>query len=373
MQAEKQRTQPLKYHLRGHDHAEEESAGATSFWRRVFRPRPRAARLLSALLRDVSRSFYLTLRLLPQPIRPQIGLAYLLARATDTIADTQIVPLDRRLAALNALRERIQGRRTQPLEFGELAGHQASPAERRLLERIEEAIEVLETLREGDRGRIREVLATITSGQELDLKRFADAGPERIVALQTRSGLEDYTYRVAGCVGVFWTRMCKAHLFPVAPMHEAALLRNGVWFGQGLQLVNILRDLPADLRQGRCYLPAEELAQAGLQPQDLLDAANEPRFRPFYDAMLDQAEARLAAGWEYTNGLPWKFARVRLACALPVLIGIRTLAALRRQQVLAADRRVKISRREVWTLLLLAVASYPWKPAWNDLPHAARS
>jgi len=36
-------------------------------------------------------------------------LAYLLARATDTIADTGLVPAEQRLAALAALRERILG------------------------------------------------------------------------------------------------------------------------------------------------------------------------------------------------------------------------------------------------------------------------
>ena len=44
--------------------------------------------LLTGLLKSVSRSFYSTLRILPPAIRPQIGLAYLLARMTDTVADS---------------------------------------------------------------------------------------------------------------------------------------------------------------------------------------------------------------------------------------------------------------------------------------------
>jgi farnesyl-diphosphate farnesyltransferase len=93
--------------------------------------------MLTALLRDVSRSFYLTLRVLPSSIRPQIGLAYLLARTTDTIADTELVAVDQRLAALQSLRERILGSRTGPLDFGELARQQGSPAERTLLAVLE--------------------------------------------------------------------------------------------------------------------------------------------------------------------------------------------------------------------------------------------
>src|ERR1041385_2659752 len=93
--------------------------------------------LLISLLKDVSRSFYLTLRILPKKIRPQIGLAYLLARTTDTIADTEIVSLDRRLESLRALRERISGASAAPLSFGELTRQQSSPAERELLEKTE--------------------------------------------------------------------------------------------------------------------------------------------------------------------------------------------------------------------------------------------
>src|SRR6266699_2522820 len=83
---------------------------------------PASPELLTSLLKQVSRSFYLTLRVLPGAIRPQIELAYLLARATDTIADTEIIPVETRLQALDALRERILGKKTTPLDLREFAG-----------------------------------------------------------------------------------------------------------------------------------------------------------------------------------------------------------------------------------------------------------
>src|SRR6186713_850283 len=67
----------------------------------------RSPELLTSLLKEVSRSFYLTMRILPSAIRSQISLAYLLARTTDTIADTEIIPVERRLEALERLRARI--------------------------------------------------------------------------------------------------------------------------------------------------------------------------------------------------------------------------------------------------------------------------
>lgn len=334
--------------------------------------------LLTRLLRDVSRSFYLTLRVLPAAVRPQIGLAYLLARTSDTIADTELLPLEQRLKALGTFRERMLDRNLAPPDFGELARCQTSPAERQLLEQCGESLARLRTLAPDDLRLVRQVLDTVTSGQELDLRRFAPLEstlqrgggkpkPARqpVVALQNDTELDDYTYRVAGCVGEFWTKLCRAHLFPQAKLDEVQLLADGVRLGKGLQLVNILRDLPADLCKGRCYLPADRLAVGGLQPADLLLPENEPKLRPLYREYLDRALAHLAAGWAYTNALPRGQVRVRLACAWPILMGVRTLQRLRTASVLDPRRRVKISRREVRGILCRSVLRYPWRAAWE--------
>jgi farnesyl-diphosphate farnesyltransferase len=323
--------------------------------------------LLAGLLKDVSRSFYLTLRVLPGKVRAPIGLAYLLARTTDTIADTQLVALDQRLEALRHLRERIQGLNETPVDFGALARQQASHAEGVLLEKCEASLALLRSLPCADGQLVREVLNTITSGQELDLRRFAGASASSLIALRTDAELDDYTYRVAGCVGEFWTRMCRARLFPNAPLDDAFLLANGVRFGKGLQLVNILRDLAVDLRQGRCYLPAERLAELGLKPDDLLQPANEPRVRPLYHAYLDRAEAHLLAGWAYTDALPRGCVRVRLACAWPIQIGRETLTLLRAGNPLDPQARIKVSRRQVRGLMLRSVLLYPWPAAWKKM------
>ena len=335
--------------------------------------------LLTELLKAVSRSFYLTLRVLPGSVRPHIGLAYLLARTTDTIADTELVPVERRLAALEEFRARIASGSSRAISFGDLAALHpdqtggASNAERLLLERAEEIVTFLNAFPTEDQRLIREVLSTITGGQELDLRRFGNATPEKIVALQTDNELDDYTYRVAGCVGEFWTKMCHAHVFPNAPFHDAALLRDGVRFGKGLQLVNILRDLPRDLQQGRCYLPLERLARVGLKPDDLRSAHAIEKLRPVYNELLDLADGHLAAGWHYTNFLPRSAVRIRLACAWPILIGAKTLAQLRTANPLDAERRVKVSRSEVKQIMGATLLRYPFSKAWQRLFERARN
>ncbi len=320
---------------------------------------------VTSLLRDVSRAFYLTLRALPPAVRDPIGLAYLLARASDTVADTELIAVDLRLQALARLRERIMGRATGPLDFGALAREQGSAAEQALLRRCDEAIHLFDATEAADRRRIRLVLETIISGQEWDLRHFGAENSAGLRAFETEADLDDYTYRVAGCVGEFWTEMCWAHLF-ATPAPEAELFRaNGVRFGKGLQLVNILRDLPVDLRKGRCYLPSTRLQPAGLAPTALLVPENMAAFRPLYDSYLDAAESHLAAGWDYTNAIPRAQWRLRLACAWPILIGLGTLRKLRAENVLDSTRRVKISRSEVRWLIARSVVLYPWPARWR--------
>jgi len=353
------------------------------------------------LLKAASRSFYLTLSVLPARVRPQIGLAYLLARTTDTIADTELVPLAQRLDALQKLRERILGQSSAPLNFGELAKQQGSAAERILLEKVEGSLALLKTLSPADLKLVCNVLTTITSGQELDLRRFAGSAgvppavcgvapqtssdgatpsaaretralPQKIIALETAAELDDYTYRVAGCVGEFWTKLCRAHLFPGARLDEKQFIADGIRFGKGLQLVNILRDLPADLKNGRCYLPAQRLDEAHLFPEILLSPAAMEKFLPLFHEYLDKAESHLAAGWRYTNTLPFGQFRVRLGCAWAILFGLRTIEKLRAASVIELRQRVKISRGEVWRIVFVSLLACPVPFVWRKLFSPAR-
>jgi farnesyl-diphosphate farnesyltransferase len=161
--------------------------------------------------------------------------------------------------------------------------------------------------------------------------------------------------------------MCLAHLFSRTGLKTEWLIEKGIRFGKGLQLVNVLRDVPADLRKGRCYLPAEGLARLGLQPRDLLDPEKETRLRPLYNEWLSRAEDHLRAGWEYTIALPWSAFRVRLACALPILIGADTLTLLKTGRILDPERRIKVSRPQVKRAFRRAVFFYPFPKLWNRL------
>ncbi len=320
--------------------------------------------LRGPVLRSVSRSFYLSLRILPAALREPLSLAYLLARATDTIADTPEPPVALRMDALNQLAAGIQGtagRETAAWLRRSFAPLQTDEAEQMLIERLPALLDWLDELEAGDRDEVRSVLEKINRGQRLDLERFdaststSTSTSTSIRALRTAGELEEYTYLVAGCVGEFWTRVCFAHVKNFSERSESGMRELGVRYGQGLQLVNILRDAGDDLRNGRCYFPEDELQSLGVAVGDIL---REPeRVLPVISRWREEAGRGLQAGIEYASAI--RNRRIRFATALPALIGARTLALLRDGGPAIFDCRVKVPRAEVRKMILASALASP--------------
>ena len=303
--------------------------------------------MLTALLRGVSRSFYLTMRALPGPVRGPIGLAYLLARTADTIADTATLPPDERLARLLAFRAQVQG-----AEGSWTVPEAEDPAERRLLEAAPRALALLDQTAEADRARIRSVVITLSEGMEMDLRTFPAVESGEIGALADRAALDRYIYLVAGCVGEFWTEMTMAHDRALRHWDAAASAAAGVRFGKALQLTNVLRDTSRDLRKGRCYMPADELAALGLAPSDLLRPERSERAWPVAASLVRLALEHYAAAESYILAIPRRALRLRLAALWPALIGLRTLEALaRNSRWLDPAHPAKISRGAVYRIM----------------------
>jgi len=302
---------------------------------------------IDLLLKGTSRSFYLTLKALPSKVRSQIGLGYLLARISDTIADSIKGSTSQRLEALEQYNDRIQKRSKTLPKLTNLAQLQHNPAEAELLEKASIPVSYLEEFSNTDQQYIRRVLDTIISGQTLDLQRFAYANANTIISLNTEDELDDYTYRVAGCVGEFWTHISLNHLFEVDAAKEAQLFENAVLFGKALQLINILRDLPEDLRAGRCYIPATVLSEHNLKPTDLLEQKTMDRFQPIYNSYLNKTVDYFEAAASYIDMLPFSQFRMRGACTLPVIIGLKTVKLLQQENILKNKNRIKVSRPEV--------------------------
>ena len=173
---------------------------------------------IDRLLETTSRSFYPTLKYLPKKTRGQIGLLYLLARVADTIADSKVGETSVLLQHLEDYNDVVQGRSANLPDFSDLADLQTNEHEAELLRNVESVVEGLQVYEKEDQQRMLECLDIIVSGQTLDLERFGPANEGgHLSALDNEEELDDYTFRVAGCVGVFWTKMSLAHLMSLPP------------------------------------------------------------------------------------------------------------------------------------------------------------
>ncbi|WP_133648049.1 phytoene/squalene synthase family protein [Paraburkholderia flava] len=315
--------------------------------------------LLGPLLKRVSRSFYLTLAVLPAGMRDPIGLAYLLARAADTIADTSLLPPARRLECLLSLREQVMG---TPDEAAlrtlatEVAGQQTDSGEKTLLESLGPALAILAQFDETDRAAVRGIVTTLSKGMEFDLVTFPDETSGQLVALPDDAALDRYTYMVAGCVGEFWTTMTVVHQPRTLKRNADEMTALGIRFGKALQLTNVLRDGAKDLRIGRCYLPADRLADARISPTDLLGENASRIARPVMRDLVRIALAHYRAAIDYTFAIRPTAMRLRLACIWPIAIGLMTLRLLVANDAwLVPGRESKVRREEIYKVIAWSV------------------
>ena len=321
-----------------------------------FAPRPYAEfERLMPLLKRVSRSFYLSIRVLPHGIRELVGAAYLLARTADTIADTTVVPADQRLRRLLEFREMIltSGMDEVVLDFttGTALG-QVTGVERDLMNQTSRALAVLCSMEEYDRLNVSWVVSRLVEGMESDLKRFPPDEADEIRSLKTVGELDRHMYQAAGCVGAFWTRITMVHTPALGNWDLRHMMALGVGFGKALQITNVLRDVPADLRTGRCYLPLEWLEYNGLSPQDLLDPGNSLISRPTLRRGIELALRHFNEAERYVLAIPRRCVRLRLAAIWPLLMGLATLEDVaRRPDWLNPENPSKVSRSWVYRMI----------------------
>jgi len=287
----------------------------------------------NAVLKGVSRSFYLSIRLLPRLMREPVSIGYLLARASDTLADTEKVPAKLRMECLDLFLDALKNDTTREelLEMisSRFVQYQTNPKEKLLLEKLSDVFDWYDTVREWAWADIAEVMKPIVAGQKWDVQYF---GIDKNKQIKSEKDLDTYCYQVAGSVGEFWGNVGQHAYKRFTTFTDDILKIKGVRYGKGLQLINILRDLPEDLEQGRCYLPDVSTKDT----EKLLESTK--KFRT-------QAREYLEQGLEYSTSLRQK--RSRIATALPALIGLKTLDLMDEATWEDWQAGIKITRKEV--------------------------
>lgn len=212
---------------------------------------------LQRLLGKTSRTFALTIPLLPEPVRREVGVAYLLFRIADTFEDATLWTPEQRIDGLKQFVRQLRGEDEQPVAEAVAGWLQNPPLEHEgyieLLQHTSAVLRWHAELRPAARQLITDHLVRTAEGMQHFVSRTSGEG---VLWLETLQDLQEYCFAVAGIVGQVLTEL---YLLQCPELTSVAdeLRARAVRFGEGLQLVNILKDATPDAAEGRVYLPKQ--------------------------------------------------------------------------------------------------------------------
>lgn len=299
--------------MAAHCLAEAQKPSADKLW---------AYRECTRIIKEHSKSFYFSARLLPAPKRSSIMALYAFCRVSDDLVDEVEVSADRASARTQAEHELYEWAKLCSLgSQGAGVSHPVAHAWCDTQERFGIPRELPEELLAGIR-------------MDLTLDRYA-----------TWDDLWVYCYRVASTVGLMSMYITGTQTMEAVPY--------AVQLGVALQLTNILRDVGEDAAAGRIYLPAEDLERFGYTPEMLMSQVINPGFIQLMNFEIERATALYRAAWAGIRMLP-PDCRLGVAAAATLYRGILDKIVACRYDVFR--NRAHVSGREK----LLALPAVWW-------------
>lgn len=251
------------------------------------------------VLKETSRTFYIPITLLKRELRLTVGSAYLCMRAIDEIEDHETMDSQIKERLLRNIKELLLQNRFDSEAYKLLI----RPHEHILPEVSIRLGDWLAICPEGILKEVKEATAEMAAGMADWVKKDW--------VIQTKEDLDNYTYYVAGLVGVMLSRIWKWY-DGTETSHEKA-----IGFGRGLQAVNILRNQHEDFAErGVRFIPE------GWAREDVFAYANE----------------NLRLGEAYLEDI--KTRNILLFCKIPLALAKRTLKAME-------SGKEKMTRQEV--------------------------
>jgi farnesyl-diphosphate farnesyltransferase len=307
-------------------------------------------------LHAASRTFAVGIDLLPEPLRREVEIAYLLLRVSDYLEDSPTLSAARKVSLLGAWADALDGSRTVAhfeSALGTVEDDSPDALVARNAGRVHSALNALE--RPGAVGVIRRHVRDSTLG----MARWTERGPD----IADEADLDDYMHEVAGRVGWLLTELFALDVPEVGAARDE-MLRLGRDFGLGLQTVNVIRGLHVDWRRGWVYVPRAFLSAALDEPGAIFEDHGEAAGNrvPVLDRLVAKAQRHLTAAGEYIERLPRRKHGIRLFCELPYFFALRTLA-ISRGNARVFRGEVKISREEV-ERITGAVRLLGWSNRW---------
>jgi farnesyl-diphosphate farnesyltransferase len=311
---------------------------------------PEAERFAREILPPVSRTFALSIRVLPGTLGRAVMTAYLLCRIADTIEDEPRLPASEKALLFDELLRCFDDSAAAddfPRRLGTLQGR---PADVRLALHADRVFALYRSLSLATQAHVRRWVGEMIVG----MKKFVLLYPNGI-RIQSLDEYREYCYYVAGTVGYLVTDLWHEHVPSIGVRLHGVLREKSRAFAEALQTVNILKDVARDAeRENSIYIPEEVLRAHGSSHAAILDPERVRQTRAAIASMVQLAWTDLDGARSYLLLIPRRAVSIRLSCVLPLLFACATLRDLTRTPLALARREVvKISRAEVKSLTLI--------------------
>ena len=330
----------------------------------------RARAFCRAALPQVSRTFALSIRLLPGELGAAVGCAYLICRIADSVEDEPVMPAANKASLLDALMNCFDGPAEVEMFVARTEQLTGDAAHVRLVHNCAHVFTVYRSLRERARVHVRHWVCEMIAG----MRKFVLIYPHGI-RIQTLDEYREYCYYVAGTVGYLLTDLWHEYSWAVGSARYEILRQRCRGFAEALQTVNILKDVVRDADvENSIYVPQEVLRGSGSSQEMILDPQRSAETRAALGTLTRLAWHDLDDATAYLLAIPRRAAAVRIFCALPLLFAHATLRELTAHpDALASKRVVKISRAEVKSLTVLSVLGIMSNSAMRKLVDRART
>jgi phytoene/squalene synthetase len=305
---------------------------------------------LKELSDSVARSFSMTLKTVPVAQRRAVALTYLLARLADTLADCGNWTTADRLKHLERWERAIAELKVEHWKLENNVGS-FSEKEATLVLHAEFLLKSFIALSESQRHSGQGVLKTLISAMKWDLKTFGELETVKY-GIKDLATFDWYCFSIAGCVGGYWVKIFNL------PQNLENL---AVAYGKGLQRINILRDIAADYKNHRIYLPISDLQKHNIN----LDSPfwKQEGWRSFVDEYIRETRKLLMYGANFCDAMSYRPLRLRWASVLPLMIGWKTLDKLSRPH--SWESPLKITRDEVKNLAMSSIFAVIFKRSFT--------
>lgn len=323
---------------------------------------------------DVSRTFDLASDHLSGDLRNHVVVGYEMCRIPDTVEDSGAIPEGDQQQLLELYSEvleegsedAVERFTEQALEYRQEAlqeGEEESYWE--LIENTDRVMNVFQEFESDVRGYVRQHVGEMVQGMQETVKN----DPIRI---QSTEDFEKYCFHVAGTVGNLLTDLFAHDYDSIDQDTEKELNKYAEDFGEGLQTVNIVKDVKEDYREENAiFLPEDVLEENGSSHENLEEFFEEddPRHEAahFEDSlrhMVDRSERKMAEAAQYIKALPESAEEIRDWTMTTHLLAVATLREADRNILEPLEEGgVKISKTEAGTITRLAPE---WRELWGD-------